>query len=467
MLNGRHHGILIDKRNRKTILFNDRYGLHRTYYFEGENAFYFSTEAKAILKVCPQLRQIDMVSLAELFIYNCVLENRSLFRNIDLLPCASFWTFHGNERVNKKECYFIPSALERQTLLEKEFHYERLRYVFQKVIERYFRAEDKAGVFITRDLDNRIILANAKFGQGKLPCYTLSAMSGYNNATEDRKIAEAVGQMLHIVTLDAEFLNQYCDLAEKAVYISDGNMGISGAAELYLYKKAREIAPLQLSGNYGGAILRKNKLIHLNDFNRSIFNNEFQATLNQAFETYREFPSTSLTHNLNIGIPWAEYAKLSIGQSQLIIRIPFLDNDFVELMYRAPDEIMDSDEVSLRLIKDGNPRLAKIAIGSSINLSIVDTYRKVLGGILNKLNKSVLVRIVGPYTQLHGDVAFRNELSHYAKEILLERRAMNRPYINKPFLEHIIVAHTEGNKNYTNEINLLLTAELVHRLFID
>jgi len=53
MLNGNFHGLLIDRLNRKVILFNDRYGLQRLYYYEGEDAFYFSTEAKAILRVFP------------------------------------------------------------------------------------------------------------------------------------------------------------------------------------------------------------------------------------------------------------------------------------------------------------------------------------------------------------------------------------------------------------------------------
>ena len=58
-LNGRFQGLLIDRRVGKVTLFNDRSGLHRVYYHESKDAFYFAVEAKAILAACPELRRLD------------------------------------------------------------------------------------------------------------------------------------------------------------------------------------------------------------------------------------------------------------------------------------------------------------------------------------------------------------------------------------------------------------------------
>src|ERR1700733_10437749 len=55
-LNGRFHGLLIDHNTGAAILFNDRYGMHRVYYYESPEAFYFAAEAKAILAVRPETR---------------------------------------------------------------------------------------------------------------------------------------------------------------------------------------------------------------------------------------------------------------------------------------------------------------------------------------------------------------------------------------------------------------------------
>src|SRR5207247_119949 len=88
-LNGRFHGVLIDRGRGMTMLFNDRYGMHRVYVHEGSEAFYFAAEAKAILAVRPELRRVDARGLGEFVACGCVLENRTLFDRIHLLPPAA------------------------------------------------------------------------------------------------------------------------------------------------------------------------------------------------------------------------------------------------------------------------------------------------------------------------------------------------------------------------------------------
>src|SRR5208282_819869 len=81
-LNGRFHGLVMDRARGIAILFNDRFGMHRIYYHESKEAFYFAAEAKAILAVRPELRSVDTRSLGEFVACGCVLENRTLFKGI-------------------------------------------------------------------------------------------------------------------------------------------------------------------------------------------------------------------------------------------------------------------------------------------------------------------------------------------------------------------------------------------------
>ena len=53
-LNGWFSGVLLDLREQKFVLFNDRYGVNRIYYHEDSRGFYFASEAKALLKVLPR-----------------------------------------------------------------------------------------------------------------------------------------------------------------------------------------------------------------------------------------------------------------------------------------------------------------------------------------------------------------------------------------------------------------------------
>jgi asparagine synthase (glutamine-hydrolysing) len=88
-LNGWFSGIILDHRRNKAILFNDWYAMCRVYYYEDENAFYFASEAKALLKVLPSLRELDINSVSEYLCFNCVLDNRSFFQGINILPGGS------------------------------------------------------------------------------------------------------------------------------------------------------------------------------------------------------------------------------------------------------------------------------------------------------------------------------------------------------------------------------------------
>ncbi len=92
-LNGMFHGLIVDQARHLVTLFNDRYGMHRLYYHQSNDGFYFATEAKAILAVRPELRASDLRGLGEFVACSCVLENRTIFKGIHLLPAASSWTF--------------------------------------------------------------------------------------------------------------------------------------------------------------------------------------------------------------------------------------------------------------------------------------------------------------------------------------------------------------------------------------
>jgi asparagine synthase (glutamine-hydrolysing) len=51
--------------------------------------------------------------------------------------------------------------------------------------------------------------------------------------------------------------------------------------------------------------------------------------------------------------------------------------------------------------------------------------------------------------------------------MLLDPRALARPYLKPRMLESIVSSHIRGERNYTTAIHKLLTAEILHRHFFD
>jgi len=110
-LNGLFSGLLIDKRQGKAFLFNDRYGVERVYWHEAKDTTYFASEAKALLRVLPELRKFDQEAVSQFLTFGCTLEQRTLFRGVQLLPGASVWSFE-NGKCQKKR-YFFPGTRNR------------------------------------------------------------------------------------------------------------------------------------------------------------------------------------------------------------------------------------------------------------------------------------------------------------------------------------------------------------------
>ena len=67
----------------------------------------------------------------------------------------------------------------------------------------------------------------------------------------------------------------------------------------------------------------------------------------------------------------------------------------------------------------------------------------------------------------HFRVWYRNELSNYLKDILLDSRTLSRPYLNGRHVEEAVLAHTSRRGNYTSEIHKLLSSELIQRELIE
>ena len=188
-LNGRFHGLLANLATGTATLFNDRYGMHRIYYHEAKEAFYFAAEAKAILAVRPELRALDPRGLAEFISCGCTLKNRSIFRDIHVLPPASAWT-PATRPWEERKSYFDPRQWEEQSILDAEQYYRQLREVFSNNLSRYFGTQEKIGVSLTGGLDSRMIMSRHQAEPGSLPCYSSAARFAIARiVTTARKVA--------------------------------------------------------------------------------------------------------------------------------------------------------------------------------------------------------------------------------------------------------------------------------------
>ncbi len=74
---------------------------------------------------------------------------------------------------------------------------------------------------------------------------------------------------------------------------------------------------------------------------------------------------------------------------------------------------------------------------------------------------------LGRHKLCHYRVWYRDALSAYVREMLLDQKTLSRPYLERKGVEAVVNGHLKGGLNYTSEIHCLLSLELLHRLFLD
>ena len=489
-LNGWFSGVLVDLAKQQAVLFNDRYGLGRIYYHETAERLYFASEAKALLKVVPHLRKLDARSLAEFFALGCVLQNRAFFDNVFLLPGGSAWTFSPGQTKNKRT-YFTPAAWEEQPKLGRKDYYDALKETFAHVLPRYFDADGKMAMSLTGGVDSRMIMSWAELCPEALPCYTFAG--AYRDCADvriARRVASVCGQEHKTIRVEEAFLSEFPLLAEKAIYVSDGCMDVTGAVELFVNRVAREIAPIRLTGNYGGEVLRGLVAFRAGQVNESMFDPDFGQLVASAAETYNQETQCNRSSFIAFKqVPWHHFSRLAVEQSQLTVRTPYLDNDLVALTYRDPQHLGAGKELFLRLIIDGRPALGRIetdrAAGSR-SVPVMRGLHRLCRGLtikaeyaydygmpqwLSRLDRLMIPLhperlFLGRHKFYHFRVWYRDRLHQYIRDVLLDPQTISRPYFRREIVQKIVAEHLKGNQNHTVAIHKMLSAELIQRQFV-
>ncbi|PXF56319.1 MAG: hypothetical protein C4B58_13910 [Deltaproteobacteria bacterium] len=486
-LNGWFSGLLIDTRRGKAFLFNDRYGMCRIFIHENKDGLYFSSEAKALLAVLPDLRGFDPKGLGEFLACGCTLGSRSLYQGVNILPAGALWIFEHGE-VKKRGCYFNQGEWVGQQHLNEEEFSHRLVEFFGGLVKRYSGGPLPVGISLTGGLDSRMIMACLDKIPGGFPCYTFGSM--YRDTFDvqtAREVAKACGQPHHELVMGEEFLRDFPKYLEKAVYISDGCLGLSGAAELYVNSFARSLAPVRLTGNYGGELLRGHRAFKHGFPRGGFISPELQPFLHEAQTTFQELENTdAVTFALFNQAPLQGYGRLAIERSQVILRTPFMDNDLVKLVYQAPPRLLVDSGLSIANVSRYKPNLLKIPTDRGL---LCDSTT--LRSLTRRLHRNALIK--AEYWSSHGmpnwlapisryglgrflEKSFlgRDKFQHfhlwtekrfagYIADVLLHGGRDLREFFNFSQVERMIHEHVTGRKNYLDEIDKLLTLALAHR----
>jgi asparagine synthase (glutamine-hydrolysing) len=490
-LNGWFCGIAIDLKLRKVILFNDRYGMNRVYLHEGKDEILFASEAKSLLRVRPALRAIDPKGLAQYLRFNCVMGGMTLFKGISLLPAGSSWVFAGGA-VPHKGSYFNFREWEERPILNGEEFYEKFEQTVTRVFPAYMEGPQSVGLSLTAGLDTRVILAAANAQKRRLPCYTFGGTWGETfDIRTARKLAAMCDQPFEAIKLNDQFLRDFPSLAQQSVYMSDGTLDACGAHDVYFNRIVRKLAPIRLTGKFGSEVVRTRRLIRSGDFPRSLLQSWFAPFLDEA-QTFDHITKAKhpLTRVVSEEIPWYEYGRVAVEQAEVLLRTPYMDNRLIELMYQAPQEVRASRELQakyarrkgrqlsalstdLGVIGSDNPILSKLTFIPLWALFKAEyTYLYALPHWLTwvdrRLERLRLERILAGRAKYEGyRIWFKTHFADFIRATLLSPSARCTEFFDRASVTRVVTGHTAGTHNYLNEVNKMLTVELIYSSLLE
>ena len=357
-LNGPFSGLVIDRRKNKAFLFNDRYGMERIYWHENRDGILFASEAKALLQVLPELRAFDHEGVSQFLAFGCTLEQRTLFRDVQLLPGASLWSFEDGK--SHKGKYFSAANWENQPVLSVGLFECEFQATFRRILPRYFESRSKIGISLTAGLDTRMIMACLPQLEEKPVCYTFSGDRDTLDARISAGVAESCGLEHQILRLGTDFFSDFASHVDRTIYATDGYLGSLGAHEIYLNRLARALSPVRLTGVFGGEILRGVSMFKPLHLSKQLVN----AGLAESVSSWTRQWSRDGVHPVTFAafreIPARRFAMPAAGRSQVSFRTPYLDNEIVALAYRAPENLRKSTHSAWSLVRNSNAKLSKI-----------------------------------------------------------------------------------------------------------
>lgn len=502
-LNGAFVIAIWDEQAKKLRVANDRLGLYPLYYAHTHQSLIFGSGVRALLVDTELDRSTDRVAVNEFLVFDHVLHDRTLLKQVRLLPQASLLSFDG-QHLDIRPYWNLtyPELYEKrseQALIEQLTHYLR------QAITRQAPGDTPAGLLLSGGLDSRVLLALLRDGPVDETFHTFTwGIPDCDDARFAREMARRAGTQHHFFELKPDWL---LDLAEEGVRLTDGLGNVINLHALATLEQEANYAQILYKGFMGDAMLGfalKRQFwadypadtatdIHLQvhqsqgvinyspEEQKQLFTDSFQQTVGNAiYDDYRagmqksgvrQLGNQRLYFDLTQRVPRMTLNGVEVARSRAMVRLPFCDNDLLDFILTVPPGFLFERHLMTEAFIRTYPKLAQIPMAGS-GLPMIacarDIRLRAQKLIRWHLRKRGLGRLAGPERRPYKDYNtwFRTVLRHWVEDTLLSRRALERGYFKPEAVRQLVADHMAG-ADHTVRLGALLALELWHQQFLD
>ncbi|MDR4499295.1 MAG: asparagine synthase-related protein [Candidatus Scalindua sp.] len=503
-LNGIFQFAIYDKRYDLIKLFSDKFGLQPLYYSILTDGIIFSAEIKAILKEKNVRKIPDYQSFADFLHYGQILGQKTLFQDIKLLAPGSILTFDLSKKYLSLEQYFqLDDLFVKEGKYNPDVSKEEAALYLTKSIKARSANHNILGLSLSGGLDSRAILAGLEKDAEGMHTYTLGIPG-----CADQKLAERmarVGKTRHeFVELDQKYLQNFKGMADSMIRLSDGMYHPHESTEMLALEYFKSAEFKILLRGHGGEISKaslaypvmvtpqvnacsrgSNILEHIFTITNLVTrdNNPGELFTSSFYKKTKDAARQSLDDScgeasqtlspadmciyyyINEHIRRQVVASLEIFRSQIEIRMPYLDDEYLKILLQLPVSQRNRGEIHFTLIQRCMPELMKIPDSNTGAPLDAGHLRLLLTDKFNSLMKKLGVKGFRHYTEFQDwqRTAFKSA----TEEILFSRKLMDRDIYNPKYVKKIFERHVSGKNNYAHLIGTIVGIELWFQNFVE
>jgi asparagine synthase (glutamine-hydrolysing) len=490
--NGMFSFLFLDRAAGRVVAARDRYGIKPLYLACLPGGYLFGSEIKPFLKHPDFKVGVNLGALNEYFTFQNLLDSETLFQNVNILAPGSYRVYsrpRGDEEwlalppVRYWDFHFASDP----SFTDPEETATLIREAMQRAVERQMVSDVPLGSYLSGGIDSGLIVAMASKRVERLTTFTggfdLSSAQGLEAGYDERAAAEVLsnqfqtehyemvlhaGDMAHVMPrliwhmeelkLGQCYPNYYlARLASKFVKVV---LSGAGGDELFAGYPWRYFGSANCSQN--GTFLRNYyhfwQRIVPDEEKRNLFRPHVlrhvdpEASFN-AFSrvlSMNTHPRNGIESNINRSL---YFECKSFLQGLLLVedrlsmahgletRVPFLDNDLVDLACRIP--------LSMKLSKlHAIPRIDENELGKAYQYQVrTSGGKQILRKAIEPLVPSdVALRAKQGFSS--PDVSwYRGEGLDYVKNLLTTGSPCLYEYLAPPYVHNVLEQHLSGNRN--------------------
>jgi asparagine synthase (glutamine-hydrolysing) len=464
-----------DERDRVLTLVRDRLGIKPLYYAEVGGRLLFGSEVKALLAAGLRVG-VSSDALREYFTFQNVFSDGTLFEGVRVLPAGHSLT--ADTRVGSPQQYW-DLVFDPDDRPSEDKWVERIRAAFETAVERQLVSDVPLGSYLSGGMDSGSIVAAASSRIPRLMTFTggfdLSSVNGLELVFDERADAELVASACR--TEHYEMVMHAGDMAwvlpELVWHLEDLRVGMSYQNH-YIARLASKFVKVSLAGTGGDELFAGypwryelvdgvddgdefdrryysywNRLVPEVDHGSFFTGQLHQGFTGSPFEHYRAvldpvrsldplskalyFEAKTFLHGLLV-----VEDRVSMAHS-LEVRVPFLDNDLVDIARRIPPRFKHGS--------GGGKRLLRRAMRGLLPSEILDKPKQGFSP--------------------PDESWYRGPSMEDLRALLLDPRTLDRGYFEPAFVRSVLDEHRAGRRNHRLLIWSLICFEWWNRLFVD